>query len=395
MSKLLHTFLPVLFFQFTFTLEIYKQEKNGYKSQYFKNLLKFYRGFDKIFHVDNHTYDTAKKFVFSIDSSLQIMVYNHDSNKTLTRPIGGDILNVFFFKDANKISKYIKDYSNISGRDVLMIITYNRTFNEILPADLWINHRHGAGNFLILNLTPEAIEFYHICQYCGDSENYIMVVQKTNSSKVDLDPKLIWPNSFRHFYGNKFTILFNQYFPFMHCIDYVPTVHLNETFNKCLQWVGSEGMLVDTLSKTMNFSYDLIALTEYITVEKMLPHINRNKEIDFAIGGIGLSVRRIKKFLFSRMINYENFVLMYKLHTSWEDRVFAFSNAFSITIWSFVGITSVAVSIGMFASIRMSNDDRNHLSFLEFLQVSIPKNVCYFFLRLSDCSMNILLDSKL
>ncbi|KAL3279629.1 hypothetical protein HHI36_017134 [Cryptolaemus montrouzieri] len=378
MSMISCTFLVTLTLHVVFCNEITPPKVENYKANYFLNLMKYYDDFSKIFHIDKKTEQTLRDRLKGTDETFlnTIMIYNHDYyNPNMKRYEGGAVLHVILLKNLKQMEGFLSDYSNISKNDVLIIITFNEKYGLKLPKKMRIKHRHAAGNLLILNLTPDNIQMYHICHYCGIYENNMFLLQSTNGSKVDIESKMLLANQFNQFFGHKFTILFNQYFPYMHCLKYKPTQHANETYNICLEWEGIEANMLKELSEVMNFTYKLLALTEYITVPKMLPYIHMDKQIHIAIGGIGLSALRIKKLSFTRSINFENFVLMYKIHIGLQDRLFAFLEAFSMTIWFSLAFTLFVQYMALFVFIQILYKREKWLRFFKALPVKYILNI--------------------
>ncbi|KAK9871092.1 hypothetical protein WA026_011375 [Henosepilachna vigintioctopunctata] len=305
-------------------------------------------------HYDEPAGNTLRFIPKFFEFVRHVTIYNYDCvHRKLERPPGGKILNIVVLRNHTYFQTFLDNFANIKATDVILLITVDKIFGKILPYERALRNAKSAGRFLLFNLINETVELYNVCQYCGINEDQLILLQKTNSSDMKIPRDYLLPNDFCNLQGHKLTILFNQYFPYMHCLVYYPTKYNNKTFNKCLKWIGSEGDLVDTLAKKMNFTYNMFALTDFITVSKMLHYLQKESGFDFAIGGIVLLYEDSKIVTHSRLIELEKVVLVYKQHIGWQDRFFAFLLAVNTELWYFLDVTLLLLATTLYIFLRI------------------------------------------
>ncbi|KAJ3641570.1 hypothetical protein Zmor_028072 [Zophobas morio] len=268
---------------------------------FFPNYLDNHLEFRLVLHFDNTTKDAANVFLTKLSTPLKIT--NHDIGTiepALKKQRGDRYLNLVVLSNPLTFSNL---YGDIQTTDFVVFFTNPTTFLPMSTNFSILSNLKGSRGIAVVNYA-ENVVLYNICFYCADTKGKITLLQKSSYNQT-LDIEFLFSNNFKNFGGHLFKVAYKDYLPFMYCSEKTKVNNIT----LCNKAVGSEFLLLQTLSKHLNFTYQLIEAPSDVYDD--LVHQVILKHADFVIGGISVTDKRTKILKFTDILRFEPFGLIY------------------------------------------------------------------------------------
>lgn len=339
------------------------------------NVLNQYQHYNLIIHIDNTTQDVVNNFL-ALHSTLTSIV-NHDINeKTPTAKLGSSkCLNVIVFENPLKFSNYTQR-NNINSNDVIMFLTKPTEFKMFAANYRLIPNLNKSGRIIVINYT-RVKSVYTICYYCGDMSGRLTLLQKLKSGEVLNSSDQWFPNNFDNFVGHVMKVVYVDYFPYIYCINKSKVAKTTI----CNEAIGSEYQLLATLSRALNFSFQLIEATDQ-SYRPLIEGLVSGK-FDFGIGGLSMTSKRRKKVQFSCVIRFEKLGVIFIYQKPLYQRLLYYES-FNLN----VNICLVAVGLSLTLLIYLMTKYSKSNAELSFLTLCTVRNLDHngYFLFPHNCS---------
>ncbi|KAJ3641566.1 hypothetical protein Zmor_028069 [Zophobas morio] len=173
-----------------------------------------------------------------------------------------------------------------------------------------------AGGVAVVNYA-ENIELYTICFYCGDVKGKMTLLQKSSYDQP-LDIEFLFSTNFKNFGGHLFKVAYIDYLPYMYCSQKTRL----DNITLCNEALGSEFLLLQTLSNYLNFTYQLIE-TPSDFYDNLVDQVTL-KDADFALGGVSATNRRMESLRFADVLRFEPFGLFYVFQKPFLSKLFEY-----------------------------------------------------------------------
>lgn len=348
------------------------------QEKYIQQFLSFYDDFDLIIHTDNASLDAANYFLKCIrDIVKSHTFFNYDLNDLdhLKRPHHFRFINLVILKNNTKFLNYSNQF-NVNLHDVIIFCLRETDYENRNNKKTFyqMNSLKYAGNVLFLYFLKNNIQIYKKCYYCGNNSMKLKHLQTANDELVTIDKYELLPNNFTDFNGHYFRVAYLNYFPYMFCEDHKWKLINNVMVKICIIEVGSEAMLLNELSRKLNFKFYLISsgyqsnISYLYVFEKVL-----KKEVDFAIGGITKTVHNTEESTFTKSIRFENYVFLFKCTVPMLKELFYFLYPFDIVLWIFVFITIITITLCLYGFVKVAK--QSDITFVKSFFVSFTQKL--------------------
>ncbi|KAJ3641567.1 hypothetical protein Zmor_028069 [Zophobas morio] len=264
-----------------------------------------------VLHFDNTTKDAANLFLTKISTSLKIINHDTATIQPSLKKRSIKYLNLVLLSNPLTFCALCR---NIQTTDFIVFFTNPTNFRAMSEHFSKLSNLKGSRGVAVVNYA-EDVELYNICFYCGDTKGKMRLVQKSSYDQP-LDIEFLFSNNFKNFGGHLFKVAYNDYLPFMSCTRKIVVNNIT----LCKKAIGSEFLLLQTLSQYLNFTYQLIEAPsdhyEVLINQVILKHA------DFAIGGVSVTNRRLKILKFTDVLRFEPFGLLYLPQKSYLSKLF-------------------------------------------------------------------------
>lgn len=362
------TFLPLIILITYTTCSMLSIERelnmlplNNVESIYIQNFLSLYHDFDLIIHTDNVSLDAANYFLDCIKDLIKSYTFfNYDRNvpNNLIRPHHYRFINLVILKNNTRFLNYTNNF-NVNLNDVIIFCLSKRDYRNVENNKTFyeMNSLKYAGNVLFVFFLKNQVKIYKKCYYCGNESMKLTYLETANNETVNIDKWDLLPNNFTNFNGHYFRVAYLDYFPYMFCEHHKWKLINNVMYKICTNEVGSEAMLLNELSRKLNFKFYLIS-SGYQSNISYLYVFQRvlKKDVDFAIGGITKTVHNTQESTFTKSIRFENYVFLFKCTTSILKKLFYFLYPFDIVLWIFVFVTIITITLCLYGFVKIAKE---------------------------------------
>ena len=264
-----------------------------------------------VLHFDNTTKDAANFFLTKISTSLKIINHDTATIQPSLKKRGVRYLNLVLLSNPLRFCALCR---NIQTTDLIVFFTNPTNFLSVSENVSKLSNLRGSRGVAVVNYA-EDVELYNICFYCGDIKVKMTLVQKSSYDQP-LDIEFLFSNNFKNFGGYLFKVAYKDYLPYMSCTRKIVVNNIT----LCEKALGSEFLLLHTLSQHLNFTYQLIeAPSDHYDI--LVNHVIL-KHADFAIGGVSVTNRRLKILKFTDVLRFEPFGLLYLSQKSFFSKLF-------------------------------------------------------------------------
>ncbi|KAJ3641572.1 hypothetical protein Zmor_028074 [Zophobas morio] len=264
-----------------------------------------------VLHFDNTTKDAANFFLTKISTSRKIINYDTATIQPSLKKRGVRYLNLVLLSNPLRFCALCR---NIQTTDLIVFFTNPTNFLSVSENVSKLSNLRGSRGVAVVNYA-EDVELYNICFYCGDIKVKMTLVQKSSYDQP-LDIEFLFSNNFKNFGGHLFKVAYKDYLPYMSCTRKIVVNNIT----LCEKALGSEFLLLHTLSQHLNFTYQLIeAPSDHYDI--LVDHVIL-KHADFAIGGVSVTNRRLKILKFTDVLRFEPFGLLYLSQKSFFSKLF-------------------------------------------------------------------------
>lgn len=296
-----------------------------------------------VLHIDNATLNVADEILKDVND---FVVYNHDRSAVTKRYAQGRFINIILRKHNNSFERI----RNNTFENVLLL-TYVE--EDLQTYTKWnIRYYIKFGHVLVINISYPIMDIYQVCGPFPRKWQTVHVDLTINNTKnIYMDQLRSKCNE--NFLGNKLNVKFVNSFPYVY--KYLRD-HQEEIR-------GVHKRMLDTLSKKLNFTYDISAVENYS--DWLATALKAN--YDVAIGGIRMTSERLEN---SRMLylKSEPIAFIYVNHeTLWEKLTLIF-RPFHYWVWITIIFTMIVLSITWYIVFR-SVYKLHHFTMLMSVQV--------------------------
>lgn len=348
-------------------------------SRIFSRLLHKYKAYQIIFHTENkfveHVGVVISYFTYNTTSAgrslTNFLIFNYeklDTTQSFIRPNVSRCVN-FLFSNKTNLWNSIATADKINSNDVVIFVQQGNGTSKKM-------HSRGvefvklAGKVILLEIVPHhGITLYDTCYYCGEKSMVYNFMEKTHNTKLHTKKSRLMPSLFRDLNGHKFKVVFISYFPYINCEKFPE--NSGEPIVICRDVQGIENEMMKTISKLMNFTYDIYMMNPSASFFDMICYINE-KKADIAFGGISMTMDRIPLVQFTKQYNSEEFTFLYLFSIGIPEVFLKFIEPFNaMIVWFLYAIAVTLLSSLLYTALQLKiKYKKRNLSFFECVWVS-------------------------
>ena len=294
--------------------------------------------YDLILHVNNITKHNANRFLSL--HPMQVTIFNHETTtEAIARPEYLKCVNVVAFHKPLEFSRYSSTKNNILASDIVVLVTYPSTIDELRNNYQTIPNLSKAGRILVFNYGDIVVDAYVLCFYCGPSTGF-RHLRAMKYSQLLVENKYLVVSSFDNFIGHVLKVAYIDYFPYVFCTH--KTTIDNST--SCTKAQGADFELLTTLTRRLNFNVELIEVPGR-SYDDLFDGL-KGEKYDLAIGGLSMTNPRRQVLQFSDVLKFEKIIFGYVYQTSFLKKVvgvFSVSGSVVGIVIACIGTLSIAM----------------------------------------------------